>query len=41
MPMRDMLASHPKVHGALPEPLALCIEACFNCAGICHSCADP
>ena len=40
MHMRDMLASHPKVHGSLPEPLALCIEACFHCAGICHSCAD-
>ena len=40
MHLREMLSSHPRIHGGLPEPVAVCIEACFHCAGICNSCAD-
>ena len=40
MHLREMLSSHPRLHGAVPEPIAVCIEACFQCAAMCHSCAD-
>ena len=36
----EMIAAHPHVEGHLNDPLAKCIEECFNCAQICASCAD-
>jgi hypothetical protein len=39
MNIESMLNSHPRPAASAPV-LARCIEACFDCAAICSSCAD-
>lgn len=40
MRAEQMLATHPHVAGAVNTALARCIEACFDSAQVCASCAD-
>jgi hypothetical protein len=39
MRTRELLTSHPRPSDHL-EPLAACIDACFECAQCCTACAD-
>lgn len=40
MHAQEMISTHPHVQGRINEPLARCIEECFDCAQVCTSCAD-
>ena len=40
MHVREMINSHPNVHGRSADALLHCIERCFDCAQTCTSCAD-
>jgi len=40
MQVRNMLNSHPAVHGTVDDALIQCIEECYACAQTCVSCAD-
>lgn len=40
MHAREMINSHPNVHGNSADALLRCIEQCFACAQACTSCAD-
>jgi hypothetical protein len=35
-----MIATHPSVRGRVNEPLVAAIQACYDCAQACTSCAD-
>jgi hypothetical protein len=35
-----MIATHPSVRGRVNEPLVAAIQACYDCALACTSCAD-
>jgi hypothetical protein len=38
--IREMLGTHPQPAGGDLDTRARCIEACFDCAATCTSCAD-
>lgn len=38
--VREMISSHPGVHGRSADALLRCIEQCYSCAQTCTSCAD-
>lgn len=40
MHAQQMIAAHPHVRGEVNTALARCVEACFDCAQVCASCAD-
>jgi hypothetical protein len=40
MLVREMINSHPAVHGRSADALLRCIERCYGCAQSCASCAD-
>nr|WP_082571823.1 four-helix bundle copper-binding protein [Ensifer sp. Root142] len=40
MLVREMMNSHPDVHGRSADALMRCIEDCYSCAQVCASCAD-
>jgi hypothetical protein len=37
---RQLLETHPRTLGIALDPLAACIDACFDCAQSCTACAD-
>jgi hypothetical protein len=37
---RQLLQTHPRTLGIALDPLAACIDACFDCAQSCTACAD-
>ena len=40
MRVREMIATHPSVRGNVNDALIAAIEACYECAQTCTSCAD-
>ena len=40
MHARDIISTHPDVHGKVSEALARCIDECYACAQACTACAD-
>ena len=40
MHVKEMIAKHPGFKGAANAALSHCIEACYDCAQTCASCAD-
>jgi hypothetical protein len=40
MHTREMISSHPHVHGDTSDALIACIDECFACAQSCTVCAD-
>jgi hypothetical protein len=40
MHAREMISSHPHVHGNTNDALIQCIEQCYDCAQTCVTCAD-
>lgn len=40
MHTREMISTHPHVHGGTNDALIRCIEECYDCAQTCITCAD-
>lgn len=40
MHARQMISTHPHVHGQTNDALIACIEECYDCAQTCTTCAD-
>src|SRR5687767_5588039 len=40
MQVREMISTHPDIHGNTSDALLRCIEECYTCAQACTVCAD-